>query len=164
MAAKQSSLTQALVQELLDYNVETGELKWKACRSTNVKPGTRFGSHCRLGYLRGKVNRENVAAHRIIWLYVHGEWPAGEIDHINGIRDDNRLANLRVVTRQQNNHNRRKSWAGSGFMGVYANHGRWRVAIGVNKKTVTIGNFGTREEAAAAYIEAKRRLHPTSTL
>lgn len=164
MAAKQSSLTQACIKEILDYNPETGELKWKACRSTNIKPGTRFGSHCRLGYLRGKVNRETFAAHRVIWLYVYGEWPAGEIDHINGVRDDNRLANLRVVTRQQNNHNRHKSWAGSGFMGVYANHGRWRAAINVNKKTVTIGNFGTREEAAAAYIEAKRRLHPTSTL
>lgn len=164
MAAKQSSLTQAIVQEVLEYNSGTGELKWKIRRSKNIKPGTRFGSYCRLGYLRGKINRESFSAHRLIWFYVYGEWPVGEIDHINGIRDDNRLANLRVVTRQQNNHNRHKSWAGSGFMGVYSNHGRWRACIAVNRKNVTIGNFATREEAAAAYIEAKRRLHPTSTL
>lgn len=155
------AITYARVMEQLSYDPETGELRWKVPSCNSVKAGNVAGALAPDGYRCIKLGPKIFGAHRLAWFIVHGEWPDGEIDHINGIRDDNRIANLRDISRQGNVHNRRKSWSASGYLGVSRNHGRWRASISVNGRTITIGNFGTPEEAHAAYLEAKRRLHPT---
>ncbi len=80
--------------------------------------------------------------HRLAWLYMYGEWPVGDIDHINGIRDDNRLINLRSVSRQENLRNRRTGRNNtSGVMGVNWDKslGKWRSSIGIGGKTKHLG-------------------------
>ena len=158
-----ADLTAERLRDLLNYDTETGIFVWKTTAKAFLH-GRQAGAIDRYGYIRIKVDGKSYSAHRLAWLYVHSTWPTDEIDHINGVRNDNRFGNLRVITRQGNVHNRRKSWSASGYMGVYANHGKWRSAINLDGKTISLGNFNTPEEAYAAYLEAKRRHHPTSTL
>lgn len=100
--------------------------------------------------------------HRVAWLIVHGAWPVGLIDHINGEKVDNRLANLREADKAINAQNRRGPAATStvGFLGVSRQkNGRFQARIGVGGKNVALGTFDTAEEAHAAHIAGKRRLH-----
>jgi hypothetical protein len=105
------------------------------------------------------------------WLYVHGEWPKHTIDHINGIRSDNRIENLRDVPTRTNLENTRSQSRKNetGFMGVSRNKtsvraDSWVAAITVNRKTIHLGVYETPEQAHAAYIQAKRRLHEGCTI
>lgn len=90
-------------------------------------------------------------AHRLAWLWVHGEWPSGDIDHINRNKLDNRITNLRVVTRSINCHNI-AGRSSSGFKGVSAasKGQRWEARIMINRKPIYLGLYATPEEAAAA--------------
>nr|WP_282097566.1 HNH endonuclease [Luteibacter sp. SG786] len=98
-------------------------------------------------------------AHRIAWFMAHGAWPIHDIDHINGDKSDNRLCNLREATRAQNLSNLGKRANNStGFKGVFKAKMRWKAQIQIRGKAVYLGQFGTREEASAAYNEASRRL------
>lgn len=130
------------------------------------KGGTRAGSMMRCGYEIIAIDRLKYVAHRLAWFYVHGKWPPHEIDHINGDRADNRIVNLRQATTSQNLQNQRKAQVTSktGLLGVSYNGSphrerRWFARICVNQKTKVIGYFHTPEEAHAAYLEAKRKVH-----
>jgi hypothetical protein len=104
--------------------------------------------------------------HRAAWLYVHGKWPNGQIDHINGDRSDNRISNLRDVSHsvnQQNVHRPRRDNA-SGFLGVTRQKNLWTSQVTVSGKTLHLGLFKTPEEAASAYLEAKRKHHTGCTI
>jgi hypothetical protein len=141
------------VRELLNYDPETGVFTWAAQSSTRVKIGAVAGSVDIYGYHIIRVDGRLYRAHRLVWLYVHGEWPVGDIDHINGTRDDNRLRNLRAATRSENNANApRPSDNTSGVKGVYWREGpkKWMAAIGSGGKQIFIGHFDTIAEAAAA--------------
>jgi hypothetical protein len=99
------------------------------------------------------------AIHRVAWLLVHGTWPADQIDHINGVRDDNRLCNLREATAQQNlqsrpMHKRNKL----GVKGVSPFNGRYRAQLWNNGKFVLSKYFDTIEEASVAYQEKSREV------
>jgi hypothetical protein len=111
----------AVLRDILDYEPDTGVLRWKrrdvasfasehAAKIWNAKyPGTRaLANKNRGGYLKGLIFGRTYIAHRIIWAWVSGEYPPDglEIDHINRVRDDNRLSNLRIVTHSQNSLNR----------------------------------------------------------
>lgn len=161
----------AQLHELLDYNPDTGEMRWRARpvgmfkaehfqRTWNTRQAGKIAftvSH--QGYRRGMIFRRMYLAHVIAWAMHHGSWPAGHIDHINGIRDDNRIANLRDVTRAQNCRNARmKSTNTSGATGVIQHKGRWRAYINLH-----LGIFDTIEEATAARKAAEVRIggyHP----
>jgi hypothetical protein len=95
-----------------------------------------------------------------------GEWPKGLIDHVNGVKDDNRFANLRVVDETGNSQNIRKPNRRnkSGFMGVIFFQNKWRASITHKGKTHWLGDFKTPEEAHEAYLIAKRKLHTACTL
>jgi hypothetical protein len=164
--SKDREVTQDRLKSELDYCEETGHFRWRISPVNTIKAGSDAGVLDADGYIRIKIGSASYAAHRLAWLYVHGVWPAHEIDHINGVRNDNRIANLRDIPRTGNIQNQRTAQAGSksGLLGVYSNHGKWRAVIQVNKKTIALGNFSTPEEAHAAYVEAKRRLHPTCTI
>lgn len=109
-------------------------------------------------------------AHRLAWVHVHGSWPAGDIDHINGDKLDNRIANLRDVTRSVNKENMRSARGDNkvGLLGVHVrrqNTTRPYVAsIRVSGKLIHLGAHNTPEAAHAAYLEAKRRLHSGCTI
>lgn len=110
------------------------------------------------------VDKQIYRAHRLAWLYMYERWPKGDTDHINRIRSDNRLANLREASRGENMSNRIDPLANnsSGFFGVsYCNKTQlWRAQITANGRRVWLGRHETAESAHAAYMNAKRMLHP----
>ena len=167
-----TELTQEIVRELLDYDPDTGALTWKArdqkwfkngqaCKSWNTKyPGKyAFSVKTKKNYLRGKILGHPCLAHRIIWFWMIGSWP-NQIDHINGVRDDNRWINLRNVTNQENCKNRALSKRNkSGVIGVYWNRQtlKWRTEIVVNQKIIVLGNFSELSSAAAIRKAAEKK-------
>lgn len=157
-------IIQARLHELLSYDPETGVMRWRVNKGP-VKAGDVAGNPTR-GYLQLMVDGHMTFVHRFIWFYVHGTWPIGNIDHIDGNRSNNRIANLRDVSQAMNIQNERKPRSNnkSGFLGVKANRGLWKAEISINGKTKFLGRFKTPEEAHQVYVEAKRRLHPGCTI
>jgi hypothetical protein len=106
--------------------------------------------------------------HRLAWLYVTGAWPKKHLDHINGDRADNRFCNLREADDAANNQNRKRANKCSltGVLGVtYCKQTkRYRAVIMHNRKSIHLGRFDTPEEAHAAYVGAKRVLHPAGAI
>ncbi len=120
------------------------------------------------GYITVKIGKKNMLAHRIIYFLYHSEWPQADIDHINGIRNDNRIVNLRAVNRSINQQNQRapRSNNTTGFLGVSHRKdlGKYRASIGVDGIKRSLGVFDTPELAHAAYVEEKRKIHVGCTI
>lgn len=136
-------MTKENFTELLEYNAKTGVFRWKR----NGKEAG-FESH---GYTRIKVKGKRYFAHRLAWLFTYGDWPENEIDHINRIKNDNRISNLRAVTHQENHHNKgAKRNNTSGAVGVVKRGKKYEAKIQRWKKYKHIGYFDTFEEAVAA--------------
>jgi hypothetical protein len=125
----------------------------------------RIGTLTKNGYLVVWHNNKLTPAHRLIWEKVNGPVPRGlDIDHINGVRTDNRIENLRLVTRSQNNQNVRRARIDnrtSGVKGVslHKQSGKWRARITVNGQRFHLGNFDTVDQAANAYAQAASTYH-----
>ena len=166
MTDSKQELTAERLRELLDYDPATGVFTRKVRTTNRIKVGDVAGYLRNDGYIRIKIDGRMHLAHRLAWLYVKGESPPDQIDHRNGIKTDNRIANLRLATHIENMHNRRKPHADNktGFLGVSPSYGMFQARIGVNGKIKHIGTFPTPEEAHAAYVQAKRQLHPFGTL
>lgn len=163
---KEAKLTAERLRELLNYDPETGVFTWRVSRRATARPGSVAGTITPKGY-RAIWIGANYRAHRLAWLYVYGVWPTHEIDHIDGNRANNAIANLRDVTRSVNHENLRRARSDSahGFLGVSPFKGKWwKARITVNGKWQHLGTFKTPEEAHAAYLEAKRRLHVGCTI
>lgn len=166
-----TNVTALRASELLDYDSNTGIFKWKVNvgRWGRIKAGTITGSPDLTGHLRIQVDGRLQYAHRIAWLISNGEWPKGDIDHIDGNPANNRLSNLRDVLHQTNTENRRiatKNKASRLPIGVSvdARDGAIRADITVNGKTRSLGRFTNAELAHAAYLKAKRDLHSGCTI
>lgn len=149
--------TQDVLRALLEYNPETGLFIWKerGVSSWDNRWAGKPALCCNWnGYKVGVILcKRSVQAHRVAFKYMHGHDPVGQIDHINGIRFDNRIANLRDVTVLENRRNAAcPSHNTSGFIGVRfrPDRNRWRAHISVNNNTKHLGSFSTREEAIAA--------------
>lgn len=95
-------LTQKDLKGLLEYNTKSGNFFWKVDRNQHILKGMLAGQENKEGYVRINIKGRKTYAHRLAWLYVYGEWPDGEIDHINEKPNDNRIENLRVVSRKTN--------------------------------------------------------------
>ena len=152
------------LQESLHYNSGTGEFVWKTRPSTRVKIGDIAGTKTVYGYTQIRFKNRFYKAHRLAWLYVTGNWPDNEIDHINGVRDDNKWKNLRDVTAAMNRQNQRVSRSTSGFFGVTKYYNKYTAKIGHQNKTIYIGTYDTAESAYRAYLEVKRRIHDGCTI
>lgn len=166
-----------LVRKVLDYDPETGILTWRRRPAelfeskTNVSQWNgryagkeAFTATDTKGYRHGHLFGRVISAHRVAWCIFHGEW-AKEIDHINGNAGDNRIANLRSVTRRQNCQNRKlRIDCASGMTGVYwrANRRKWQANIFLETGHVYLGLFSDFEEAVAARkaAEVKYGFHP----
>ena len=151
------------LRELVVYEPETGFMRWRQDHKNLswIKAGDVVGSgSLKRGYRCTSICKKQYYQHRLVWLYVHGEWPTNAIDHISGDRADNRIENLRQATHGQNQQNRKNSR--DGLMGAYRAHNcnRWYSTIMVDGKKNYLGMFATEEEAAAAYAEAKAKFHP----
>lgn len=155
-------ITQNELIEALEYRPDSGIFLWRKDNKFNgVKGGTMAGLLHLHGYIRITINRKAYQAHRLAWLYVHGVIPE-TIDHINGIRHDNRLINLRPCTRSENNYNARvRSDNTSGVKGVHWNKkvNKWVAKIYVNKETVSLGYHFGLFEACCAIFSARNKLH-----
>lgn len=155
----------ANVHDIFEYS--DGRLLWKTTTCGRRIAGDEAGYINDDGYIVVEVKHKAAGVHRIVWLMHHGVWPDGEIDHINGIRNDNRIENLRDVGHKTNSENRRKASTRSitGVLGVSHFHGgKFRARIRTSGKLVSLGIFDTAELAHAAYVDAKRRLHMGCTL
>ena len=112
------------------------------------------------GYKRVYVMRRPIFVHRLIWALHTGHNPTGEIDHINGVRSDNRVSNLRDVTLSQNRKNNLARGGKSRFKGVYsAKGGRWGSRIKVDRRTTHLGTYDAESDAAMAYDVAALSMH-----
>ena len=155
-------MDQKTLRELLDYDPDTGVFLWKISRSNRVKVGDVAGRTNNTGYKDISIDSRRYLQHRLAWLYETGAWPVAEIDHINGQKGDNRLANLREATRSENLYNRKKPPRNtSGLKGVCwrADRKKWFAQLRVNGNQINIGCYDTREEAYSAYLTVANQYH-----
>lgn len=153
------TLTAEEFRRIAHYDPETGDFTWLQDRAR-----ARAGTKARRGqspYVEMRINGELYLGHRLAWLYVHGEFPKGYIDHINCNQADNRLINLREATHQQNLCNRgRNKNNTTGYKGVYLiGPGKYKASIKENGKSKHLGIFGSPIAAHQAYSAAALRLH-----
>ena len=159
----------AALRDALSYDLETGVFTWKiAPKSHRVKQGAVAGGKTQPGYLVISFGGRLYKAHRLAWAFHYGDWPGKIVDHIDGNRLNNRIANLRDVSNSINLQNTRAARKNSlsGFLGVGWNKKsrKWRAQICIDGKAVALGYFDAPEEAHAAYLAAKRKHHPGCTI
>lgn len=153
-------VTQSQLQELLDYDPETGVLTWKVNGKGARKAGNRAGGYRPDGYRSISIGGKRYLEHRVIWLYVTGSFPREHTDHANGDQGDNRFCNLREATHAENMRNRRGHRnSKTGLKGTRALNGKWVSQISRNGRYKHLGTFDTPELAHAAYIAAAQQAH-----
>lgn len=129
---------------------------------TRKSTGKRAGAKTQHGYRVLHFRNSRFYEHRLAWFLVYGAWPENEIDHINGIRDDNRAINLRKANRMENAANINNPRPNkTGYQGVWPVNGRFSSMIRISGKRVYLGCFGTAIEAHLAFVEASKKLKGT---
>lgn len=161
MKAKDPILSPALLRALIHYDPTTGALMWAPASGRHGHVGTRTkAGYIQIGWRFGKMYVQ-----RLIWKYMTGRWPRDFIDHINGVRDDNRWCNLREASTQLNAVNCKLPKTNtSGYRGVCRARCKskpWRAQVWVGGKRKALGNFATPEEAHAVYVAAAQELYGT---
>jgi hypothetical protein len=164
-------LTQEIIRSLVHYNPDTGDVVWLERSELNAPQMVHYAkwNNRNAGKIVGTIHHGYICApifgkkykvHRLIWLYVHGQFPADQIDHINHISDDNRLCNLRAVTNSQNQKNRSKNSNNkSGHNGVYRHKcGKWVVKLHSKGKHNYAGIYTDLDEAIRVRDKLKRKL------
>lgn len=144
----------------IEYDPLTGLFR-RIKRHSSCPTGWYAGTKATHGHLRLQINGKSYMAHRLAWVLTHGEWPIG-IDHINGNPSDNRIANLRIATVAQNQHNQKRRIDNkSGLKGVHwhKDSGKWKAEIKFNGQRRSLGYFNDPKEAYAAYCAAASELH-----
>lgn len=160
------------LRKLVDYNPDTGKLYWKPrylgmfslaknpllqCNAWNTKYAGKEITSCSNGYYLVRINGNGFKAHRVLWALYYGEWPKEHLDHINGIKNDNRIVNLREVSYLENNKNMPLSFRNtSGHMGIIKVGKSWRARVCVDHKYIHLGYFENKEDAIAARKEAEK--------
>lgn len=148
------------LRELFDLDKETGVLRWRVSTTRKVKVGSIAGSKKKGEYSAVKVDNKKLFVHRVVFALVNGYLPE-QVDHINGVRDDNRPANLRAATCLQNNQNRRtRKDSSSGIKGVLwsSQHRKWQAYVRANGKNNYLGSFSDPHEAGEV-VRAFREQH-----
>jgi hypothetical protein len=162
-------ITQSELKEVLNYDPDTGIFTWKIKSAYKITIGDVAGNLNSEKYIVIKIKYKLYKAHRLAWLYVYGEYPQYNIDHINCVRNDNRISNLRDIPQAINMQNQNKAQLNnksSGLLGVCkrAKRDTWQAYIRTNKIRKHLGTFKTKELAHEAYLKAKRELHLGCTI
>lgn len=152
-----NNLTQESLKTIITYDRDTGVLRWIGGQKADFEAGTLRPN----GYRRIRVLGSYYYAHRLAWLYEFGSNPNGQIDHLNGVRNDNRIINLRDVSAATNRENIRIAYASNktGFLGVSPTKGKFKAQIKIGEKVVHIGVYTNPQDAHEAYKKRKRELH-----
>lgn len=147
------------VREALAYDSETGVFVWQVSLG-RVRAGAIAGTPHK-GYCRITIDKHHYGAHQLAWLYVTGEWPPGDIDHIDGDPLNNRFANLRLADSTLNKWNvvAPQTNNSSGYRGVSRSWNKWVAHISVDGHHKYLGSFDTPEAASEAYWVAKAEHH-----
>ena len=153
------NLTQEMLKEILHYNSKTGIFIWKKSNSNVVKIGQVAGFTNGKGYIEIGINKKYYKAHRLAFLYMTGKIPNTDIDHKDRNRTNNKWNNLRAATRSQNIQNSNKPITNtSGYKGIFyikdSKRNPWGAKIVVNSKSIYLGCFKTKIDAAKAYDQA----------
>lgn len=165
-------LTAERLHEVLNYDIETGHFTWRITRPKAIA-GRRAGGLRPNGYILLRVDYRFDTAHRLAVLWMTGAWPKHPqvVDHINGVRSDNRWINLRCVEPFVNSQNRRGAQSNNkvGLLGVrqYVTRKRgveFTAAINVRGRVTKLGIFPTAADAHAAYMSARRERQEGNTL
>ena len=158
---------QEFLKSRLSYDQGTGLFtRIKSVPGNKGSAGSLAGSIGGHGYILINFRGEKKGAHRLAWMYMTGEWPAHDVDHINGDRADNRWSNLRAADDSLNAQNQRMAYANNktGYLGASRCGKRYKAQIQVNGKVMHIGLFDSALEAHKAYVIKKRELHPGNTI
>lgn len=161
-----------IIRDILNYDPDTGIFVWKS-RPASMFPderaakiwNTRFagkqaGRLKQSGYSEISIHSVKYYSHRLAFLLMEGEWPSGDVDHVNQDKADNRWANLRHATRSQNNANRGKQINNSsGYKGVTFHRGKWRAKIKHGGHHIDLGRYESKEQASHAYIAAANKMY-----
>ena len=161
-------ITQNHLKEIVYYDPETGVFTWKPrpirdgrMRRHDLQWNTRYAGRradrvAPSGYRRISLGNKKMQAHRAAWLYVNGYLPP-EIDHVNRVRGDNRITNLRPASHAENIVNQSPQARRNGALkGAYRHRKRWHAKITLDWKVIFLGSFDTAEEAHAVYMKAAK--------
>lgn len=141
-----------LMRERLNYDPETGVLTYSSKAKGNKRAGDKVGCIDGHGYIKVMFQGRMYYAHRMVWMMINGRAPAGVIDHINGIKTDNRIANLRESSISQNGANSDLALRGGELRGTTKlKSGRFQSQIKREGKAYYLGSYSTREDARTAY-------------
>lgn len=154
-------LTATRLRELLEYDPATGAFAWLATRG-GKRSGCIAGCLNKAGYRIIRVDKGQYLAHRLAYLFAYGEWPVGELDHINRVKHDNSIVNLRLATKSENAQNvglRRDNASGIKGVSFAKRRGRWQAHVRVNGNRVALGYFDSPEEAGKAAETMRVELH-----
>lgn len=143
------------LHQLFDY--KNGNLYWRQSKS-KARQGNVAGWLEKNGYMACGIDGMRYRVHRLIFAFHYG-WCPEFLDHINGIKTDNRIENLRVATVSQNNVNKKTGKNKTGFKGVCIERKKFKASIRINKKSKHIGYFATAEEAHKAYIKMAKTIY-----
>lgn len=160
MSKTDCTLSLEKLKQQLSYCADTGVFTWSVTRN-RISKGDIVGFKTSKGYLSTKVNGKAYRLHRLAWFYVYGVWPKNQIDHVNGIRIDNRICNLRDVEPRHNSQNRSaiNQKNKTGFVGVCKiGENRFSSTLMVDGKVYHLGVHKTPKEASNAYIAKKTEL------
>lgn len=155
-------LTQEELKSQLHYDPETGVFTRLVANAGNVKIGDIADCKTYKGYIQIALFSKRYRAHRLAYLYMTGSWPKEQIDHINGIRNDNRWCNLREASQQQNQFNCAKNKNNtSGYKGVFwhKQRNKWFAQTSLNNKLIHLGLFNNKDDAARAYNDFAEQNH-----
>jgi hypothetical protein len=159
-------LTAARLRELLHYDPLIGRFTWRMSANPRLRVGSEAGAISDRGYRRIGIAGKYYKASRLAWLYMHGQWPAHAVDHINGVRSDDRFSNLRDVPLAVNTQNQRNPRQNNptGMLGVRKTKHGYVSEIMTNGERTHLGSFRTAQEARTAYLSAKRLMHVGCTI
>ncbi len=155
-------LTQAELKSYLFYDKETGIFIRIKTTSNRSKINSVAGNVCSNGYMEVRVAGKSYLQHRLAWLYEYGVWPSKMIDHINGVRNDNRIENLREVDFRENTYNSKiRSDNKSGVRCVSWDKARnsWEVRVKIDGKLKHFGNYKYLEDAKSKAEEIRKQHH-----
>lgn len=149
------------LKEVLSYDPDTGLFTWRVSLNARGPVGAIAGTLRPDGYVKIQIDGIPMMAHRLAWIFVHGYLPHVELDHINRVRRDNRLVNLRLATSKQNKENQATRVTNtSGHKGVHwdKSRGKWLAFVVHNRKFKNLGRYDDLNEAVTVAEDARRQL------